>query len=67
MKITKKVLMFIGYFAVGILLSCGASVKHQTTRSEKVSKRPDLDQIAKIGKAATVQIGNLSVEGPPTF
>ena len=67
MKITKKVLMFIGYFAVGILLSCGASVKHRTTQIEKVSKRPDLDQIAKIGKAATVQIGNLSVEGAPTL
>ncbi len=67
MKITKKVLMFIGYLAVGILLSCGSSVKQQATRSEKVAVRPDLDQIAKIGKAATVQIGSLSVEGPPTL
>lgn len=67
MKITKKVLMFIGYFSVGILLSCGSSVKQQATRSEKVAVRPDLDQIAKIGKAATVQIGSLSVEGPPTL
>lgn len=67
MKITKKVLMFIGCLSVGILLSCGASVKQQATRIEKVSKRPDLDQIAKIGKAATVQIGSLSVEGPPTL
>ena len=67
MKITKKVLMFIGYLSVGILLSCGSSVKQQATRSEKVAVRPDLDQIAKIGKAATVQIGSLSVEGPPTL
>ena len=67
MKIAEKVLMFIGYLAVGILLSCGTSVKQQATRTEKVSKRPDLDQIAKIGKAATVQIGSLSVEGPPTL
>ena len=65
MKITKKVLMFIGYLSVGILLSCGSSVKQQATRSEKVAVRPDLDQIAKTGKAATVQIGSLSVEGPP--
>ncbi|MYB02361.1 tetratricopeptide repeat protein [Candidatus Poribacteria bacterium] len=67
MKITKKVLMFIGYLSVGILLSCGSSVKQQATRGEKVAARPDLDQIAKIGKAATVQIGSLSVEGPPTL
>ncbi|MCY4552142.1 MAG: tetratricopeptide repeat protein [Candidatus Poribacteria bacterium] len=67
MKIAEKVLMFIGCLAVGILLSCGASVKQQATRTEKVSARPDLDQIAKIGKAATVQIGSLSVEGPPTL
>ena len=67
MKIAEKVLMFIGYLAVGILLSCGTSVKQQATRIEKVSKRPDLDQIAKIGKAATVQIGSLSLEGPPTL
>ena len=67
MKITKKVLMFIGYLSVGILLSCGSSVKQQATRTEKVAVRPDLDQIAKIGKAATIQIGSLSVEGPPTL
>ena len=67
MKIAEKVLVFVGCLSVGILLSCGASVKQQATRSENVSARPDLDQIAKIGKAATVQIGNLSVEGPPTL
>ena len=37
MKIAEKVLMFIGCLAVGILLSCGASVKHQTTRTAKKS------------------------------
>ena len=67
MKIAKKVLVFIGCLSVGILLSCGASVKPPATQSEKASVRPDLDQIAKIGKAATVQIGSLSVEGPPTL
>ena len=67
MKIVEKVLVFIGCLSVGILLSCGASVKQPATRSEKVSARPDLDQIAKIGKAGTVQIGSLSAEEPPTF
>ena len=64
MKIVEKVLAFIGCLAVGILLSCSSNIKKQ---SEKVSDRPDLDQIAKIGKAATVQIGSLSVEGSPTL
>ena len=67
MKIAEKVLAFIGCLSVGILLSCSAGVKPPATRSENVSARPDLDQIAKIGKAGTVQIGSLSVEGPPTL
>ena len=67
MKIAEKVLVFIGCLSIGILLSCGASVKQPATRSEKISARPDLDQIAKTGKAGTVQIGSLSVEGPPTL
>ena len=67
MKIAEKVLVFIGCLSVGILLSCSASVKQPATRSEKVAARPDLDQIVKIGKAGTVQIGSLSVEGPPTL
>ena len=66
MKFAEKVLALVGCFALGVFLSCASSVKHQTTRSEKVSARPDLDQIAKIGKAATVQIGSLSVEGSPS-
>ena len=67
MKIAEKVLVFVGCLALGAFLSCASSVKQQATRSEKVAVRPDLDQIAKIGKAATVQIGSLSVEGPPTL
>ena len=67
MKIAEKVLVFIGCLSVGILFSCSASVKQPTTRSEKVAAPPDLDQIAKIGKAGTVQIGSLSVEGPPNI
>ena len=66
MKFAEKVLAFVGCLALGVFLSCASSVKHQTTRSEKVSARLDLDQIAKIGKAATVQIGSLSVEGSPS-
>lgn len=67
MKFAAKVLAFVACLAVGMLLSCGAGVKQQTMRSEKVSARLDLDQIAKIGKAGTVQIGSLSVEGLPTL
>ena len=64
MKFAEKVLAFIGCLAVGILLSCASNIKQQ---SEKISERPDLGQIAKIGKAATVQIGSLSVEESPTL
>ncbi len=63
MKFAEKVLAFVGCLAVGVFLSCASSIKQQ---SEKVSERPDLGQIARIGKAATVQIGSLSVEGPPS-
>ena len=64
MKFAEKVLVFIGCLALGIFLSCASSIKQQ---SEKGSERPDLGQIAKIGEAATVQIGSLSVEGPPAL
>jgi len=67
MKFAGKVLAFVGCLALGVFLSCASSVKQQATRTEKISARPNLDQIAKIGKAATVQIGSLSVEGPPTL
>ena len=67
MRFAEKALAFVGCLVVWILLSCGSSIKKQTTQNEKVSTRPDLEQIAKVGKAATVQIGSLSVEGPPTL
>ena len=67
MKFAEKALAFVGCLAVWILFSCGSSIKKQTTQNEKVSTRPDLEQIAKVGKAATVQIGSLSVEGPPSL
>ena len=60
MKIVEKVLVFVGCLALGGFLSCGFSIKKQ-------AMRPDLDKIAKIGKAATVQIGSLSVEESPTL
>lgn len=63
MKFAEKVLAFVGCLAVGAFLSCASSIKQE---NEKVSERPDLGQIARIGKAATVQIGSLSVEGPPS-
>ncbi|RKU33923.1 hypothetical protein C6499_00420 [Candidatus Poribacteria bacterium] len=64
MKVMKKVLAFVGCLALGVFLSCASNIKQQ---SEKISERPDLGQIAKIGKAATVQIGSLSVEESPTL
>ena len=67
MKFAEKALAFVGCLAVWILLSCSSSIKKQTTQNEKVSTRPDLEQIAKIGKAATVQIGSLSVDGAPSL
>ena len=63
MKFAEKVLAFVGCLAVGAFLSCASSIKQQ---SEKVSERLDLGQIARIGKAATLQIGSLSVEGAPS-
>ena len=47
------------------VLSCASSVKQQTTLSEKAAASLNLEQILEIGKAATVQIGSLSIEGPP--
>ena len=64
MKFAEKVLACVGCLALGVLLSCASSIKQQ---GEKISDRPDLDQIAKIGKAATIQIGSLSVEESPTL
>ena len=64
MKFAEKVLAFVGCLALGVFLSCASSIKQQ---SEKGSERPDLGQIAKIGKAATIQIGSLSVEESPTL
>ena len=67
MKFAGKALAFVGCLTLGVFLSCASSVKRQAAQGEKASTRPDLDQIAKIGKAATVQIGSLSVEGSPTL
>ena len=64
MNFAEKVLAFVACLAVGAFLSCASSIKQQ---SEKGSERPDLGQIARIGKAATVQIGSLSVEESPTL
>ena len=64
MKFAEKVLAFVGCLALGVFLSCASSIKQQ---SEKGSERPDLGQIARIGKAATIQIGSLSVEESPTL
>ncbi|MCE2401045.1 serine protease, partial [Candidatus Poribacteria bacterium] len=67
MKIAKKVIALIGCLALGIFLSCASSIEPQTAQSEKASDLPILEQIAEIGKAGTVQIGSLNVEGPPEF
>ena len=67
MKSTKIVIALIGCLALGIFLSCASSVEQQTVQSENVSMQPNLEQIAEIGKAATVHIGSLSVESPPAL
>ena len=67
MGFVKKILALVGCLVFGIFLSCASSIEQQTIQGKKVSALPDLEQIAEIGKAATVQIGGLSVEGPPSF
>lgn len=67
MKFAEKALAFVGCLAVWILFSCGSSIKQQTAQNERTAAEPNLEQIAEIGKAATVQIGSLSVEGPPSL
>ena len=65
MKTTKKVIALIGCLALGVFLSCASSIEQQTAQIKKASMLPNFEQIAEIGKAATVQIGSLSIEGPP--
>lgn len=67
MKFAKKILTFVGCFAFGVFLSCASSIEQQTAQGKHVSAPPNLEQIAEIGKASTVQIGSLSVEGPPSL
>ena len=67
MKFTKKVLAFVGFLALGFFLSGASSIEQQTLQSEKTPAPPDLERIAEIGKSATVQIGSLSIEGPPAL
>ena len=61
MKFRKKVLTVVGCLVCAVFLSCASSVTHQTPETE-----PNLEPIIERGKAGTVQIGNLSVEGPPS-
>lgn len=67
MKSTKIVIALIVCLTLGIFLSCASSIEQQTVQSENVSMQPNLEQIAEIGKAATVHIGSLSVESPPAL
>ena len=67
MKFAKEILAFIGCLALGVFLSCTSGIKQQTAESRRAATRPNLEQIAKNGKASTVQIGSLSVEGPPSL
>jgi len=65
MKYKKQILALLGVFVLGILLSCSSNIKQQITKSNKNYIPPNLEQVIEFGKAATVQIGSLSVEGPP--
>ncbi|MDE0315728.1 MAG: tetratricopeptide repeat protein [Candidatus Poribacteria bacterium] len=64
MKFAKQVITLIGCCVLGIFLSCASSIEQQTTQIKKASTLPILEQIAKIRKAGTVQIGSLNVEDP---
>ena len=52
---------------LAVFLSCTSGIKQQTAQGEKKSVQPNFEQIAEIGKAATVHIGSLSVESPPAL
>ena len=67
MKTAKKVIAFISCLALWIFLSCASNIEQQTAQSEKAIAPPNFEQIAEIGKAGTVQIGSLNVEGLPDF
>ena len=64
MKYAINVLVLVGYLAIGVFLSCTSGIKQKTAQSGNASAPTNLEQIAEI---ATVQIGSLSVEGPPTL
>ena len=64
MKFAKKVLALSGCFALGFLLSCATNVKQQTIQIEKSFAQPNLEQqIAEIGKAATVLLVGKAADG----
>ena len=67
MKYAEKVLTCVGCLALVVFLSCASGVKQQAAQSEKKSAQPNFEQIAEVGKAATVHIGSLSVESPPAL
>ncbi len=64
MKFAKQVIALVGCLALGIFLSCTSSIEQQTSQIKKASTLPNLDKIAEIALAGTVQIGSLNVEGP---
>ena len=67
MKYAINVLVLLGCLAIGVFLSCTSGIKQQTAQSDNASAPTNLEQISEIAKTATVQIGSLSVEGPPTL
>lgn len=67
MKFAKQVIALISCLALGIFLSCTSSIEQQTSQIKKASTLPNLDKIAEIALAGTVQIGSLNVEGTPSF
>ncbi len=64
MKFLKRALALAGCLTLGALLSCATSVKQQTTQIEKSLEQPHLEQqIAEIGKAATVLLVGKAADG----
>lgn len=64
MKFVKKTLALAGYFTLVAFLSCATNVKQHTTHIEKSFAQSDIEQqIAEIGKSATVLLVGKAADG----
>ena len=64
MKFLKNALALAGCFALGVLLSCGTNLKQQTPQIKNALTHPQVEQqIAELGKAATVRLVGKAADG----